>query len=398
MVGRKGLQHLSFVLGIAALVAAIMAWRIKIQPTPLPRYVLGQITNGDVIVTIQATGQVQPVTQVQVGAQLSGRVTKVFVDFNSRVKSGDVLAELDPTFYGAAVDQNRAQLDSARAAVRRAEAVLLAAKRRFDRANKLSDARLASQAELDATRGVYDGAVADLAASRAGVPQARADLVSSRTNLEHTRICSPIDGVVVSRSIEQGQTVAASFQAPTLFIIAQDLRKMRVLADIDEADVGKLEEGMIAQINVDAFPGEKFKGAVSQVRFNPSSQAGVITYAAVVEVENPDMKLRPGMTATLSIHAAEARGATCIPNAALRFKPLSRIDKEGKKIPQELLSTLDPGIGRIYLLTNEIPGAEAAAMLEVSIGITDGTHTVLKTSLKDVKNVVIGENVAPVNQ
>jgi HlyD family secretion protein len=200
--------------------------------------------------------------------------------------------------------------------------------------------------------------------------------------------------VVITRNIDPGQTVAASFQAPVLFVIAQDLRKMRVLADVDEADVGKLQEGMTADVRVDAFPGEKFKGSVSQVRYSPNSQSGVVTYAAVVEVDNPDIKLRPGMTATVTIKTAEVKDTSRVPNAALRFKPSPPVDKDGKKIPQEPLPALGAGKGRIYLLVDEKPGAEKAEMREVDVGITDGINTVLKTDLGGAK-IVIDETDDP---
>ncbi|MFT3767070.1 MAG: efflux RND transporter periplasmic adaptor subunit [Minicystis sp.] len=292
------------------------------------------------------------------------------------------------------MDQNRAQLESAQASVTRAEASLATSKQRLDRAKKLVAEGIGSQADLDNAQGAYDVATADLAASRASVAQIGAALKSSKTNLEYTRIYSPIDGVVITRSIDPGQTVAASFQAPVLFVIAQDLRKMRVLADVDEADVGKLKEGMTADVRVDAFPGEKFKGSVSQVRFSPNSQSGVVTYAAVIDVDNPDIKLRPGMTATVTIKTAEVLAATRLPNAALRFKPSPPVDKDGKKIPQEPLPALGANKGRIYLLTNETPGAEKAEMREVDIGITDGINTVLKTDIGAAK-IVIDENDDP---
>jgi HlyD family secretion protein len=392
--GRKWLRRLGVVLGIAALVGAIGVWRVKSAPKPPPKYVTGQLSKGDVVETIQSTGQVQPLTQVQVGAQVSGRITKVFVDFNSKVKSGDVLAEIDPTLFGAAIDQNRAALESAQAQVTHAEAALVTAKQRLDRAKKLVAEGIGSQADLDTAQGAYDVAVADVAAARANVVQLGAALRSSKTNLEYTRIYSPIDGVVITRNIDPGQTVAASFQAPVLFVIAQDLRKMRVLADVDEADVGKLKENMAAEVRVDAFPGEKFKGTVSQVRFSPNTVSGVVTYSAVIDVDNPDIKLRPGMTATVTIRTAEVKDATRLPNAALRFKPAPPVDKDGKKIPQEPLPALGPSKGRIYLLTDETPGAEKAEMREVDVGITDGVNTVLKTDIGAAK-IVVDENDDP---
>ena len=270
----------------------------------------------------------------------------------------------------------------------KADANVIASRSRLERAKKLVAEGIGTQSELDAAQGGYDVALADVAATKANVNSLQAQLRSSRTNLEYTRIFSPIDGVVISRAIDPGQTVAASFQAPVLFVIAQDLRKMRVLADIDEADVGRLKEGISAEVSVDAFPGEKFKGTVSQVRFSPTSNAGVVTYAAVIEVDNPDVKLRPGMTATVSIRTAEMKDTTRLPNAALRFKPTPPTDKDGKKIPQDPLPPLAAHKGRIYVLSDETPGAEKVVMKEVDIGITDGITTDLKTDLAGQKIVV----------
>ena len=386
--GRKWLRRLGVVVAILAVVGGVMGYLASTKPKPPPRYVLGQTSKGDVFETVQSTGQVQPLTQVQVGAQVSGRITSVMVDFNSKVKRGDVLAEIDPTLFGAAIDSGRAQIAAATALVTKADANVIAIRSRLERAKKLVAEGISPQSELDAAQGAYDVAIADVAASKANVNQLQAQLRSSRTNLEYTRIFSPIDGVVISRAIDPGQTVAASFQAPVLFVIAQDLRKMRVLADIDEADVGRLKEGITAEVSVDAFPGEKFKGTVSQVRFSPTSNAGVVTYAAVIEVDNPDVKLRPGMTATVSIRTAEVKDTTRLPNAALRFKPTPPVDKDGKKIPQDPLPPLAAHKGRIYVLSDETPGAEKVVMKEIDVGITDGITTDLKTDLAGLKIVV----------
>lgn len=392
--GKKWLRRLGFLAIFAALIAGGVVWRIKTAPKPPAKYVLAATSKGDVAETVQSTGQVQPLTQIQVGAQVSGRITKVFVDFNSKVKSGQVLAEIDPTLFGAAIDQTRAQVESAQAQVVHAEATVATAKQRLERARKLVAEGIGSQSDLETAQGAHDVAIADLAAARASVIQSGAALRSSRTNMEYTRIFSPIDGVVITRSIDPGQTVAASFQAPVLFVIAQDLRKMRVLADVDEADVGKLQENMSAEVRVDAFPGEKFKGLVSQVRYSPNTNSGVVTYSAVIDVDNPDVKLRPGMTATVSIRTAEAKDVARLPNASLRFKPSPPLDKDGKKIPQDPLPSLAAGKGRIYVLADETPGAEKAEMREVDIGITDGITTVLKTDLGAAK-LVVDENDDP---
>jgi HlyD family secretion protein len=383
----RWLRWLIILLALAAAAFGAWRWYATTRPPPPPKYVTAEISKGDVFETVQSTGQVKPLTEVQVGAQVSGRITKVFVDFNSKVKAGDLLAEIDPTLFGAQIDTNRAQLAAATASVARAESNLATAKQRVDRAKKLVSEGIGSQADLDTAQGAYDVALADLAAAKAQVAQIGAVLRSSKTNLDYTRIYSPIEGIVINRAIDPGQTVAASFQAPTLFVIAQDLRKMRVLADIDEADVGRLGEGMQADVRVDAFPGESFKGVVSQVRYSPFNVSGVVTYAAVVEVDNPDIKLRPGMTATVTIRSAEAKDVSRIPNATLRYKPSPPMGKDGKPVPQDPLPPLAPGKGRVYVVTDATPGAEKAEMREVEIGITDGLHTVLKTDLGQVKLV-----------
>jgi HlyD family secretion protein len=385
--GRKWLRRALILLVIAGAVAGFLYYRAKNAPPPPPRYVIAELSTGDVAETVQSTGQVKPVTEVQVGAQVSGRITKIYVDFNSEVKAGDVLAEIDPTLLSAQIDSSNAQLAASSASVKRAQANLEAAKLRLDRAKKLVTEKVGSQADLDAAQGNYDIAVAEVAAARAQVAQIGAQLKQSKTNLDYTKILSPIEGVVITRSIDVGQTVQASFQAPTLFVLAQDLRKMRVFADIDEADVGKLKETMAADISVDAFPGATFKGEVVQVRLSPVTQQGVVTYAAVIDVENPDMKLRPGMTATVTITSAKVTGVRRVPNAALRFRPSPPMDENNKPIPQEPLAKLKPGQGRLWIVTDETPGSEKIEPRLVDIGISDGVHTELKTDIGDAKVV-----------
>ncbi len=351
--GSKWVRRLGAVLVLALVVGIVLVWRARTRPPPPSRYVTAQVTRGDVFETVQSTGQVKPTTEVQVGAQVSGRITKVYVDFNSRVKAGDVLAELDPTLFGAQLDSTRAQLAAGSAAVKRAEVNLMTAKQRVERARKLVAEGIGSQADLDTAQGAYDVAVADVAAAKAQVAQVGAQMKSSRTNLDYTRIHSPIDGIVINRAIDPGQTVAASFQAPTLFVIAQDLRKMRVLADIDEADV------------------------------------------AVIEVDNEHLKLRPGMTATVVIRSAEAPNAMRVPNAALRFKPSPPTDKDGNKLPQDPLPALAPKTGRIWVVTDATLGAEKSEPRVVDIGVTDGIFTAITTDLGDAKLVTDETDTGP---
>jgi HlyD family secretion protein len=378
-------RKLAIWLGMAAVVGGFVAWRIQTRPPPQPRYVLSPVTQGDIVESVQSTGTVQPLTQVQVGAQISGRIAKVFVDFNSIVKKGDVIAEIDPTLLGATVEQNRAQAAAAEAQLGRTQAALATAQATLSRIERLKAENLTSQADVDQARGQRDVAEAEVATARATIIQTKAQLSYSRTNMTYARIYAPIDGIVVNRSIDPGQTVAASFQSPTLFVIAEDLRRMRILAEIDEADVGKLAEGMNAEASVDAFAGEVFHGEVSQVRYNPNSVQGVVTYLAVVDVDNPDMKLRPGMTATVTVKTRQVKGVMRLPNAALRYRPTppNRVEaaKEGIEFkPEPPPESLPHGKGRIYLLTDTSLGKEKAGPKVIDIGITDGINTELKTS------------------
>jgi len=383
--GRAWIRKLAIWAVVVALVAAGVVWRIKTRPPPQARYVLSPVTQGDIVESVQSTGTVQPLTQVQVGAQISGRIAKVYVDFNSIVKKGDVLAEIDPTLLGATVEQNRAQAAAAEAQLGRTQAAPATAEAVLARIERLRAENLASQADFDQARGQRDVTFAEVAAARAQIIQTKAQLAYSRTNMAYARIYAPIDGLVVSRNIDPGQTVAASFQAPTLFVIAEDLRRMRILAEIDEADVGKLKEGMKAEATVDAFTGEIFHGQVSQVRYNPNSVQGVVTYLAVVDVENREMKLRPGMTATVTVKTREVKDVLRLPNAALRYRPTppNRVEaaKEGIEFkPEPPPEPLVHGKGRIYVLSDTTLGKEKAGPKVIDVGITDGINTEVRTS------------------
>lgn len=387
--GRRWLRRLAIAGAVALAVGGGLIWSAKHRPAPPPRYVVTTVALGDVVEKVQATGTIQPLLQVNVGAQVNGRVTQVFVDFNSVVKKGDVLAEIDPLIYGTQVNAQaanlaaqRAQLAQAKATTESTKAQMETSRLAFERTRRLFEGNLASRSDLDTAQGNYDSFKAQYEAARASVESQQAviaaqaaQLGQSTANLGYTKIYSPVDGLVVSRGIDPGATVVASFQAPVLFVIAQDLRKMRVLADVDEADVGKIEAGMDADCVVDAFPGEVFHGKVSQVRFSPNNVSGVVTYPAVVEVENPEEKLRPGMTSTITVRTREAHDVPRIPNAALRYRPSPPMGPDGKPIPQPPEAALEKGQGRVFILTNDKPGQEKDEMHLVSIGITDGMYT-----------------------
>ena len=293
------------VLGVAGGGWAI--WSHREGEEPASTYRTEHLTRGPLAETVTAVGTVSAVTTVQVGSQVSGIVARLHADFNSPVRRGQLLAELDPTPFQATLDQRRADLA-------RAEVELRAAEIDYNRQARLLAAGLTPQADHDTAKAAYD-------AQGAMVEQSRAALRQAETNLAYTRIVSPIDGVVVARQYDVGQTVAASFQAPTLFTIAQDLTKMQVQADVDQADIGKIAVGQQARFTVDAYPDADFSGQITQVRLNATVNQNVITYPVIITVENPEEKLRPQMTANVSIVVSSEPDVLRVPNAALRFRP-----------------------------------------------------------------------------
>jgi len=270
---------------------------------------------------ITASGTLQANVTVQVGSQVSGRISRLYKDFNSQVKKGELVAKLDPELFQAAVAQAQANYASAKAGVVKAEATALDADRQYERAKRLNADNLASLSDLQTAETAAAVARAGIDVAKAGVAQANASLNQANVNLSYTNIYSPIDGVVISRSVDVGQTVAASLQAPVLFTIAEDLRKMQVNTNVAEGDVGRLQQGMPAYFTVDAFPGQRFRGKISAIRNAAQTLQNVVTYDAVIDVDNSELKLRPGMTANATVSYAEKDDALAIPNAALRFKP-----------------------------------------------------------------------------
>jgi HlyD family secretion protein len=284
-------------------------------------YKTAAIERRSISARVTASGTLQARVTVQVGSQVSGRVLELFADFNSRVKKGDIVAKLDPQLFQASLQQAQASYASAQANVAKAEATLLDANRQYERAKTQRAEGLASQQEVDTAQTSASVAKASVDAAKSAVAQARAALNQDQVNLSLSIIKSPIDGVVISRSVDVGQTVAASLQAPVLFTIAEDLTKMHIEASVPESDVGRLAVDMAVEFTVDAFPGQRFKGTIAQVRNAAVTVQNVVTYTAIVAVDNPDLKLRPGMTATVTIVTAKKDDALAVPNAALRFKP-----------------------------------------------------------------------------
>jgi HlyD family secretion protein len=287
----------------------------------VPKYDKKAIDKGNIEALVITTGSLNPVTTVDVGSQVSGKIDKLYVDFNSRVKQGQVIAELDQAQFITRVKQNEANYQSAEASLKKTKVTLDNTKKKYDRAMNLFEKELISFEEKEAIETQYYSAMADIQSSEARLKQAESQLDSSKVDLTYTIIKSPIDGVVINRRVNIGQTVAASFQAPVLFQIANDLSKMQVECSVDEADIGKVKEGQKVRFTVDAFPDENFTGKVSQVRYAPEIVQNVVTYTTIVEVDNPELKLRPGMTATASVVTGEAKNVLRVPNSALRFNP-----------------------------------------------------------------------------
>jgi HlyD family secretion protein len=384
---------------IVALLGAAAFLAFRSRGNGAPKYRTAKVDRGDVTQTVTSTGVLSAVTTVKVGSQVSGIIATLHADFNKEVKKGALLAELDPTPFQARVAQSQATLDKAKVEVRNTEIGLR-------RQAALKEQGLSPQADFDQAQANYDSA-------RASVAQAEAGLSQARTDLNNSRIHAPIDGVVVDRQYDVGQTVAASFQAPTLFTIAQDLTKMQVSADVSESDIGSVKVGQSVRFTVDAFPDRVFRGTISQIRLNATVTQNVVTYPVIIEVPNPDLNLRPTMTANVSIDVATAQGSLRIPNAALRFRPENAAtasvpsteeraaragsEKGSPGMARQFGNTAGPGGGSgrprrgqtVYKLPTTGLGEPKA--VEVRAGITDGRFTqIMDGALKESDTVIIG--------
>jgi HlyD family secretion protein len=316
-------RWLTSILVLAALGGGGYAlWRYLREPEAAkPVFQTHAVDRGRIIGKVTATGTVSALVTVQVGSQVSGRIKKIYVDFNSPVRKGQLIALIDPQLFQAAVEQARANLVAAQGNLALAKAKAVDARRQYERARLLSARDLIAKADLDTAEANALASAAQVEAAQGAVEQARAALKQAQTNLDYTRIVSPTSGVVISRNVDVGQTVAASFQAPVLFLIAEDLKKMQVDTNVAEADVGRLRAGMKATFTVDAYPNERFTGVVRQIRNAPQTIQNVVTYDAVIDVENPELKLKPGMTANVTFTYADRKNVLRVPNSALRFRP-----------------------------------------------------------------------------
>jgi HlyD family secretion protein len=313
-------------MGIAlGLMAGALIYYRSTHAAAISAPLTSRVTRGDVVETVDATGTVEAVTTVQVGTQVSGTIQSLFADFNSTVRKGQVVAKLDPSLFQTQVDQAQATVARLQADLERARVDVADAQLKLRRAQELSRQALISASDLDTANANAQQAQAASNSAEAQVTQARAALNQAQVNLAHTIIAAPIDGVVISRNVDVGQTVAASMQAPTLFVIARDLTRMQVRASVNEADIGGIQTGQSVAFRVDAFPDDTFSGTVSQVRLQPTVEQNVVSYTTVIDVPNPDLKLKPGMTANVTVDVARNDDVLRVPNAALRFRPTAEL-------------------------------------------------------------------------
>ncbi len=367
------------------------SWQSQLKAKAAPVFVTEPLKKGDITLTVSANGTLQPTRSVNIGSELSGTVKAVYVDVNDRIKAGQVLVELDTAKLRDQVAQSRAALASSQAQLAQAGATTAearAALTRYEEVARLSGGKVPSATELDSAKAAVDRAVAAEAAARAGIDQARATLSTNETNLSKASIRSPINGVVLSRSVDPGNAVAASLQAVTLFSVAEDLTQLKLDVAVDEADVGNVQVGQSATFTVSAFPARRYPATINRVAFGSTKTDNVITYTTTLNVDNKDLSLRPGMTAVATIVAKEAKGVLVVPNTALRFSPASANGAAQTSSGGGILSKMMPrpprsggpktagterrgaGPRQIWVLQDGQPSAR-----EVRTGISDGRYT-----------------------
>jgi len=388
--------------------AGFAYWRMAGESAEVP-FVTTPVKRGSITQIVSSTGTLQAMVTVQVGSQVSGTIEKLYGDFNSKVKAGQIVAQLNQDKFRAAVDQARANLVAAQSNFAKSKVSVEDAGRTLERTRELRRRELTAQSDLDAAQTAYDAAAAQLEVNKAQMVQAQAAINQVSVDLNNTIIRSPVEGIVISRNVDVGQTVAASLQAPTLFTIANDLAKMEVHTNVDEADVGNVWEGQDVSFTVDAFPARRFRGKVHQVRNAPVNVQGVVTYNAVVRIDNKEMLLKPGMTANVQFLVSRQEDVLTIPNMAMRFKPPDQKDAAQDLLRQEKSRVAAPvgsrrtsrvaGAGAggtrgnrrvtIYLLKENKPQP-----VEVQLGITDGSRTEVRAGLNESDPVIIGTSSA----
>lgn len=391
------MRRLGFIISIVAIGIAIGGYVFfNGERKPPIRYRTAAVERGEVVSVVSATGTINPVVSVQVGTQVSGMIKSLHADFNSRVKAGDTVAIIDPEPFKARREQAASNLEMARSNVARSKADLAQRKRELDRVQSLLPQQFVSQNDVDVAYTNHQSAEAQLRVAEAQVKQAEAALNAADLELKYTVIRSPVDGIVVARNVEVGQTIASSFATPNLFLIALDLTKMQVDTNVSESDIGGMAEGKEAVFTVDAYPGVAFTGIIKQVRLAPINIQNVVIYNVVVSVENKDLRLKPGMTANVSIVVDQRVQVLKVPNAALRFVPPKG---EGSRREVDVQAASGHGAGTVNMDAGTMPPktiwmqAESGdlASLQVQTGISDGVATeLLAGGLKEGDLVVVG--------
>lgn len=338
--------------------------RVHYETTPISQCTITQV--------VEASGTINPVNTVSVGSTVSGLIKAIYVDYNSVVKKGQLLAQIDPANFEAAVQQNQAQINSAESDMAKIQAVTEMSRKTYYRYKNLYKKNFIAKSELDQAESDYLSNLAQIGAARAKINQARASYKTAMTNLGYTKIIAPVDGTIISREIDLGQPVAASFQAPELFTIAQDLTKMQIEVNVSEADIGKVKEGQQVTYTLDGYPDRLFYGKVTQVRISPTTVSNVVTYSVIVGVDNKDLTLKPGMTANVSIITSKSEDVLCAPSVALKYTP----ETDGKKYQSQGL----------WILANKKP-----QRIDIETGASDDTNIEVKSDkIKVGDKVIIG--------
>lgn len=369
-------KYLIYIIALLAIVG--ISYKLLNRSTGGTVYKTQKIENGDIMESITASGTINPLSTVSVGSQASGRIAEIYVDYNSVVKKGQLLALIDQENAKATVQQREAALEIAKAQVAVEENNIKYYKKALNRISKLNAAKYSTEKDLEAAERDYDNSVAQLALEQAQVKQAQASLDSAKTELSYTEIKAPVDGIVISKAVEVGQTVAASFETPEIFSVAEDLTKMQIEASVVEADIAKVKEGQKVRFTVDSYADDYFYGVVTQVRNEATTTSNVVTYTVVIGIDNTEMKLKPGMTANVEIITAEEKDVMLVPNQALRFY----IDDSDNAKRYK-----DRGV---WIMKNGKP-----ERVTVKIGVSDDDNTqILESSLKIGDAVIIGKELS----
>ena len=361
-----------YLIPLALVIVLILAMFITTKIKNRVRYETREINRCTITQFVEASGTINPVNTVSVGSTVSGLIKDIYVDYNSQVKKGQILAQIDPATFEATVKQNEAQIANAQANLAKLQAIAEYDQKTYQRYKNLYEKNFVARSELDQAYSTYKSDLAQIASARAQISQYQASLQTAKTNLGYTKIIAPVDGTVISREIDLGSPVAASFQAPELFTIAQDLTKMQIEVSVSEADIGQVEEGQDVTYTLDGYPDSIFTGKVTQVRLSPTTESNVVTYTVIVDVNNEDLKLKPGMTANVSIITDKSENVLCAPNIAMKFTP----DINGPKYKNQGIWILQKGKPK---------------RVEITTGANNDTSTeITSDTVKEGDEVIIG--------